>query len=619
MVCSLVIYASYFEGIADWARRAVPVILMALATPAVFYSGWPILRIGWHSLKFGQIRMETLMSTGILATYAYSVAQIVRGGNHFYFDTAFAIVTLVLAGKAIERSAKAKTAKGLSLQYRMMPKKARVETGGREHFVSIEAIEPGMMLLIKPGEQVPADGLVLEGNSSVDESVITGESRPREKNAGDSVVGGSMNGAGVLHVRVMRPAAESTLAQIVRAVETAMASRGAAERMVDRISRIFVPIVLVGACATLAACLATGVSETDALMRAISVLVIACPCALGIATPLATTAAVGAASRAGMVLRSPEALEAIAKLDVLILDKTSTATEGKFCVHDSWWRDGSSVALALIASLETMSEHPIAQAILQKAREASLVFSSASDVRIHRGAGIGGSVNCHSILVGSCQLLRSQQIEVEGTPEERAAAWEREGFTVVFCAVDRVLAGMLALGDRARPDTAALVRTLRADGVLVVLLSGDASQTTEQVARQLGIAEFRGEVLPDQKADVIRAYREGGAVVAMIGDGINDAPALAAADLGIAMGSGTDLAKQSAPVILMSESLMTIVEVVQLARRTHRVYRTNLFWAFSYNLVGISLAVGGVLNPIIAAGAMVASSLCVIGNSQRFR
>jgi heavy metal translocating P-type ATPase len=609
MLFSLVIYASYFEGIAGWARAAVPVILMALATPAVFYSGRPILWLGWQSLRHGTIRMETLISTGILAAYGYSALQILRHGTHFYFDTACAIVTLVLTGKALEQSAKAKTARALSTLHRMLPKKARVLTGDREYFVSIDAIQPGMTLLVKPGERIPADGVVLEGNSGVDESVITGESKPREKRAADAVVGGSLNGAGVLYVKATRPAAESTLSQIVQAVEKAIASRTEVDRMVDRISRIFVPAVLVFSCLTMFGCMMAGLSEMESLMRAIAVLVIACPCALGIATPLATTAAVGAASRSGILLRHPGALESIRKLDVLILDKTGTATEGRFRVHDSCWlTDGAG----LLASLESVSEHPVAQAIVQQTPGP---LFPATDVRVHKGSGITGLVNGHQVAAGNRKLIGPVNPELE----DRAQFWERSGLTVVFCTIGRVLAGALALGDRLRTDAPDLVHALQETGVKVVLISGDAAQTTERIASQLGITEFRGEVLPDQKIQAVREYQSHGQVVAMVGDGINDAPALAAADLGIAMGSGTDLTMQSAPVVLMGDSLMKIADVIDLARRTNRIIRTNLFWAFSYNVVGISLAITGILNPIMAAGAMVISSLCVIGNSLRLK
>ncbi len=615
MLFSLVVYASYFDGIADWARRTVPLVLMFLATPAIFYSGWPILHIAWQGLRRGMIRMETLIATGVLSAYFYSAAQIFHGQRHFYFDTACAIVTLVLAGKVVERGAKARSAKALSTLHRMLPKKARVMADDRERFVNVDALIPGMLLLIKPGERIPADGIVVTGASSVEESIITGESKPQEKSAGDSVIGGSLNGAGVLTIRVSRQAAESTLAQIVKSVESALAARTETERLVDRISRFFVPAVLAIAAAVFLICIALGTGAIDAMMRSIAVLVIACPCALGIATPLAITAAVGAASRAGILFRHPAALESIRTLNTVVLDKTGTATEGRFRLHESWsesWSRGD--VLDLLAALERFSEHPLADAIVNAASDSRLPVTG---ITIHKGCGIAGSVAGRRVAAGSRAMMKLREIALDDAAETRAAAWENASLTVVFCAIDGELAGMFALGDQPRSDAAALVSEFRREGVRVALLSGDAPQTTAQIANQLGIADFAGGIVPQGKADYIQQLRSRGEIVAMVGDGINDAPALATADLGIAMGSGADIATQSAPVVILGDSLMKIAEVLKLARRTHRIIRANLFWAFFYNIIGISLAATGALTPILSAAAMVLSSLCVIANSQR--
>ena len=326
MLFSLVIYASYWEGIAGWAQRGVPFILMVLALPAVVYSAWPIHRIAWFGIKTGHLRMEALISTGILAAFVYSSVQAFLGGRHFYFDTACALVTLVLTGKALERNAKDRSARAIAMLHRLLPKKARVRVEGQERFVAIEALEPGTVFLVKPGERIPADGVVVEGHSAVDESVVTGESDPRAKAAGDPVICGSLNTAGVLEIRVTRCGEESTLAQIVKSVQSALASRSPLERLVDRVSRVFIPSVLVLATLTVVVCLSRGLPATEALLRGIAVLVIACPCALGIATPLATTAAIGAASRLGIIIRDVRVLETFRKVDLLILDKTGTVT-----------------------------------------------------------------------------------------------------------------------------------------------------------------------------------------------------------------------------------------------------------------------------------------------------
>jgi P-type Cu2+ transporter len=625
MLFSLVVYASYFEGISEWARRIVPLILMGLATPAVFYSGWPILRLAWYGLREGTLRMEALISSGVLTAYGYSIAQLVMGGNHYYFDTSCAIVTLVLAGKAMEREAKEKTSRAISLLYGLMPRKARMVESGQERFVAVEELKPGMVLLVKPGERIPADGFIREGNSLVDESVVTGESHPRPKGPGDLVISGSLSGAGVLEVQVTRTGGESALAQIIGAVEKALASRTGLERSVDRVSRIFVPVVLAVSVLTLLGGIAAGLEFADALLRAIAVMVIACPCALGIATPLATTAAVGTASRGGILIRDARVLETIRQIDVLVLDKTGTATEGDFKLRQIHLLPQAVRAdetqefspLQWVASLEACSEHPLAQAVVRHARSQELKLEQALHVEIYEGKGIAGQVREHRVAVGNRQLMELENITLEEQMSQKVQVWETEALTVSFVAIDGELCGALGFGDRLRAEAVELIRQMRLKGIRTALLSGDSPATTERIARQLGVDEFRGGVAPQEKAATMAEFRRAGAVVAMAGDGINDAPALAAADLGIAMGSGTDLAMQAAPVVLMNNSLAKIAEIFELTRFAFRIVRQNLFWAFFYNTLGIGLAVAGILNPILAAGAMFLSSLSVIGNSLR--
>ena len=613
MLFSLVIYASYWEHIADGARRVVPFILMALATPAVTYCAWPIHRLAWLGLRHGRLRMEALISSGILAAYAYSSAQAFLGGKHYYFDTACAIVTLMLTGKALERAAKERSAKAISMLHRLLPRKARVRVDGEETFVGIEALAVGTVFLVKPGERIPADGVVVEGSSAVDESVVTGESELRPRTKGDKVVCGSLNAAGVLEIRVTSAGSDSTLAQIVRSVEGALASRSPLERTVDRVSRVFIPCVLALSAGTLVIGLGLGQPGTTAMLRAISVLVIACPCALGIATPLATTAAVGWASRKGILIRDVRVLEAFRKVDVIVLDKTGTVTEGAFCV-----REAEVEHLGLLASLEAYSEHPLAYALAAKARDEGLVLAPARDIEVKEGMGLSGTVAGHRVAVGSARMMAAVEVAVDPSRRALAAQWQQAGFTVAYGAVDGVCCGLLAFGDRPRKEAAALVAALKARGMRTVLLSGDAQSTTAHMGALLGVDECLGEVLPADKADGVRRLQAGGAKVAMVGDGVNDAPALAAADLGIAMGSGADLAMHAAPIVLLGDGLLRIDETFTLALQTVRVIKQNLFWAFFYNAVGITLAITGVLNPILAAGAMVLSSLSVIGNSLRF-
>ena len=612
MLFSLVIYASYWEGIAGWAQRGVPFILMALALPAVLYSAWPIHRIAWFGLKTGHLRMEALISTGVLAAFLYSSAQAFLGGRHFYFDTACAIVTLVLTGKALERGAKDRSARAIAMLHRLLPRKARLRLEGQDHFVAIEALEPGTVLLVKPGERIPADGVVVEGASAVDESVVTGESDPRPKAVGGEVICGSLNTTGVLAVRVTRCGEDSTLAQIVKSVQGALASKSPLERTVDRVSRIFIPVVLGLAVLTLAVCLLRGLPATEALLRAIAVLVIACPCALGIATPLATTAAIGAASRQGIIIRDVRVLETFRRVDLLVLDKTGTLTEGDFKV-----RHAALEHLDWVAGLESYSEHPLAHALVRHAVDQGLAPVDATDIEVRAGSGLLGTVAGHRVAVGNRRLLAVEGVALPAGLEAMAAAWEAEGLTVAFAAVDGVSVGAMAFGDQPRAEAAAVIAELRARGVRTLLLSGDAPATTERIARLVGVDEWVGGVSPAEKAETVGRLQAEGKVVAMVGDGVNDAPALAAADLGIAMGSGADLATHAAPVVLMRDSLERIIRVFRLANLTLRILKQNLFWAFFYNVLGISLAMTGVLNPILAAGAMVLSSLSVIGNSMR--
>jgi len=612
MLFSLVVYASFFEGIAEGARKAVPFILMGLALPAVTYSAWPIHRLAWFGLRQGRLRLEALISTGVLAAFAYSATQAFLGGRHYYFDTACAIVTLMLTGKALERSAKERSARAIALLHRLLPRKARIRVEGEERFVAIEALEPGMVFLVKAGERIPADGRVVAGASSVDESVITGESELRARVPGDPVVCGSLNASGVLEVRVTHASADSSLARIVQSVEGALANRSALERAVDRVSRLFIPVVLLISLGTLAGCLALQLGPTVAMLRAIAVLVIACPCALGIATPLATTAAVGAASRKGILIRDVGVLETFRRVDAVVLDKTGTMTEGVFKV-----RGAAMERLDLAAALESYSEHPLGHALVAHAREQGIAPLDATGLEIRPGLGLAGRVGPHRVVVGNRRLMELEGTEPTPEMTAQASAWQAEGYTVVFGAVDGLPTGALAFGDAPRREAAGLVAALKARGVRTILLSGDARSTTLHMGQRLGVDECLGEVPPADKAEAVRRLQAKGAVVAMVGDGVNDAPALAAADLGIALGSGADLAMHAAPIVLLGGGLLRIEETFRLAERTVAIIRQNLFWAFVYNAGGITLAITGILNPILAAGAMVLSSLSVIANSLR--
>jgi copper/silver-translocating P-type ATPase len=587
MTLSVILYTSYFQAVSESYRRYIPVLLMALATPAVFYCAAPILRIAAAGARRGVLRMESLLALGILMAYGYSVVQVFEAGRHVYFDTACAIVTLVLAGKAIERGAKERTVRALTLLYRLMPTKARLlvtQAHGlrAERFVSIDALHPGDLFRVLAGERIPADGIVLDGRSHADESVLTGESAPQAKGPGDAVVCGSINTGGVLEVRATRVGADSTLAHIVRTVEQAAARRTEVERAVDRVSRCFIPAVLAIAAFTFV---------YAGWLRAVAVVVIACPCALGIATPLALTAAVAAASRRGILVADTRVLETIRQVDVVVLDKTGTATCGEFTLLEA---TGDTSRMSDLAALEAHSNHPIAKALVAHGHA---LRAKVEAVTLHPGQGITGSIDGVPYFVGNGKLT--------GAGEGIHFGW------------DGAVRGSLRFGDRIRPEAPALCAQLRRRGIRTVLLSGDCATATEAVAREIGADEWIAESTPDGKVETIRRLQQAGARVAMIGDGVNDAPCLAQADLGIALGTGADLAMQSAPLVLMGAGLNAVTETLDLAHRAFRIVRQNLFWAFAYNIAGITLAVTGVLTPIFAAGAMVISSLSVVANSRR--
>jgi P-type Cu2+ transporter len=650
MTFSLAIYVSYFEQITDSVRHYMPFVLMALATPVVFYCGYPIHRLAVLGLRNRALRMESLLSLGVFTAYFFSVVQAFRGASHVYFDTASVIVTFLLAGKLIERGAKARTSQWITLLHRMAPNKVRLLADGREHFVSVDALEPGQSFVVKAGERFPADGTVESGNSHSDESLLTGEATPVAKHPGAAVIAGSVNLDGVLHVQATLRASHSTLSRIIALVENALGNRSPLERAVDRVSRIFVPSVVVIAVLTFAVCWLGGFTTFGtALMRGITVLVIACPCALGLATPLAITAALGAASRRGILISDMRILETLGRVNHIVLDKTGTMTEGHFqllgcelipdfCSSPAWMQanaanseqdglpadfpfDLSSPSyehtFALLASLEQYSEHPLGKAIVAFARERDIALGEAASVEIHKGLGITGMVDGKSMFLGGRRLTEQMAIPIDSRSELVARRWECEGRTVTFFGWDGGLQGCLAFGDTPRSHAFAMIAELRNRGIEPHLISGDSRVTTEAVARQLGVESFRPDVMPEQKAEVVREWKKSGAVVAMLGDGINDAPALAEADLGIAMGSGTDIAMRASSVVLMDNDLRKIPEIFDLARKALRIVRQNLFWAFFFNTAGISLAIAGILSPIFAAVAMLLSSLSVVGNSLR--
>lgn len=635
---STILYVGYFEQIAASASRVLPLFSLVLATPLVFYCAWPILRAAALGLVNRQIRMETLLALGILSAYFLSATQALRGQTHVYFDTAAAIVTLVLAGKLIERTAKDRAARSIGILYRLMPKKARVLSPAGERFVSIDALQPGQIFIVKAGERIPADGVVIEGETYADESLLSGESMPVAKRPGVAVISGSLNAGGIISVRATRTSGESALAQIIALVQRALSSRAPIERTVDHVARLFVPLVIVLALVSFAVLLQMHAGVAAAMMRATTILIIACPCALGLATPLAITAAIGAASQQGLLISDSSVLETMGKIDVLVLDKTGTVTTGDFsllrCIEvvHPFAAESSAFSsqiappfgeqflaewLPLLAGIERWSEHLLGRAVVQFASERNCNPEEASSIHVHKGEGISGLVRGRQVFIGNRQFMLSIAAEIETAAEQHAVAMQQAGETVAFFAWDGAVRGLLAFGDQVKPGAAGMVQQLRKRGMTVKIVSGDAWPTTAHVASQIGVDEFIAEASPGDKSRIVEELQRAGKRVALMGDGVNDAPALAQANLGIALGTGSDIAIGAAPIVLVSGALSKVEDVFRLGATATRVVRQNLFWAFFYNMVGISLAVSGVLTPIFAAAAMLLSSTSVVANSMR--
>jgi Cu+-exporting ATPase len=598
-----------------------------LATPVVFWCGLPFFRRAATSVVNRSPNMFTLIALGVGAAYAYSVAALLAPqalGRGLFFETATVIIVLVLLGQVLELKARSRTGAAIRRLLGLAPKTARlVLPDGREQDVPLELVQVGDVVRVRPGERVPVDGAVTEGRSSVDESMLTGEPVPVEKAPGAKVTGGTVNGTGALLVRAERVGADTMLAQIVRLVGEAQRSRAPVQRLVDKVSRVFVPAVLLISVATFALWLAFDPSPerlTHALERAVAVLIIACPCALGLATPMAVMVGTGRGAESGVLIRNAEALELLYQADTLVVDKTGTLTEGKPRLVEVVPADGidESELLRLAAALERSSEHPLAAALVRGAEERGLTLPKAEDFEALTGKGVVGTVEGRSLVLGTAALLAEHGVAADSL-RPRAEALRADGQTVLLAALDGRLAGLLGVADPVRASTPEAIRLLHEDGLRLVMLTGDNRTTAEAVARKLGIDEVIAEVLPRQKAEVVARLQEQGRVVAMAGDGSNDAPALARAQVGLAMGTGTDVAMESAAVTLVHGDLRAIARARRLSRFTLSAIRQNLFLAFVYNSVCVPLAAVGVFNPMVAGAAMSLSSLSVIGNSLRLR
>jgi Cu+-exporting ATPase len=615
---------------------------LALAAPVVLWGGWPFFVRGWQSVVSRRLNMFTLIALGTGAAFAYSVLAVLapglfpdafRGhGGHVavYFEAAAVIVTLVLLGQVLELRARARTGAAIRALLGLAPKTARrLGPDGAESDVPLDAVVPGDLLRIRPGEKIPVDGVVLEGRSAVDESMLTGEPIPVEKGPGDRAVGATVNQTGGLVIRAERVGAETLLAQIVRMVAEAQRSRAPIQGLADQVSAWFVPAVIAVALAAFAAWAVLGPEPrlTHALVNAVAVLIIACPCALGLATPMSIMVAMGRGAQAGVLFRNAEAIERLRAVDTLVVDKTGTLTEGRpqLAAAEALPGFAEDELLRLAASLERGSEHPLAAAIVAGAEARGLALAAPERFESHTGKGVSGAIGGRRVALGNLRLFEALGVDA-GPLAERAEALRANGQTAMLVAVDGRPAGLVAVADPIKATTPEAIRRLRESGIRVVMLTGDSRTTAAAVAKRLGLDEVIAEVLPEEKAAQVRSLQAAGRVVAMAGDGVNDAPALAQADVGVAMGTGTDVAMESADVTLVRGDLRGIVRARALSRATLRNIRQNLFFAFAYNALGVPVAAGVLypftgllLSPMLAAAAMSLSSFSVIANALRLR
>ncbi|HJX10571.1 MAG TPA: copper-translocating P-type ATPase [Candidatus Binatia bacterium] len=611
-----------------------------LASPVVLWCGWPFIQRAWASIVNRSPNMFTLIGIGVGTAYVYSVVATLlpdlfpdsfrghSGEVDVYFEAAAVITTLVLLGQVLELRARGRTSSAIRALLGLAPKTARrVDSSGSEQDVSLDQVQVGDLLRVRPGEKIPTDGVVVEGASSVDESMVTGEPIPNEKVQNSKVTGGTVNGTGSFIMRAERVGSDTLLAQIVRMVSEAQRSRAPIQKLADLVSSYFVPAVVTVAVITFVVWALVGPEPrfAYALVNAVAVLIIACPCALGLATPMSIMVGTGRGATAGVLIKNAEALEVLEKVDTLVVDKTGTLTEGKPRLVSVTALEGHDEVevLRLAASLEKASEHPLAAAIVAGAQERQLPLAKNQGFQSYTGKGIFGVVEGKRVALGNLKLFEELKISADAL-RERAERLGAEGQTVMFVAIEKQLAGLIGVADPVKPSTPEAIRLLHDAGVRIVMLTGDSRTTAEAVARRLGIDEVHAEVLPNQKGEVVKELQKQGRVVAMAGDGINDAPALAQAQVGIAMGTGTDIAMESAGITLVKGDLRGIAKARRLSRGTMRNIRENLFFAFFYNILGVPLAAGvlyplfGILlSPMIASAAMTFSSVSVISNALR--
>jgi cation-transporting ATPase V/Cu+-exporting ATPase len=606
---------------ARWAMFAAG----ALVTPVQFWAGWPFLANAARLARRREANMDTLIAVGTLAAYLYSAWAVLAGREDVYFETGGTIITLILLGKYLEATTRGRASSAIRDLIRLGAKQARVIRDGSEEMIPAEQVRVGDLLLIKPGEKIPTDGVVRAGASAVDESMVTGESIPLEKAPEDDAIGGTLNQDGTLTIEATKVGGDTLLAQIVRLVEEAQGSKAPIQRLADRVAAVFVPLVLGVAAATFAGWILTGHDVGEALIPAVAVLIVACPCAMGLATPAAIMVGTGRAAQLGILIRNGEVLERSRTIDTVVFDKTGTITLGRMRVTDVLTDPSSGAApseeevLRMAAAVESASEHPIAQAVVAEAKERGLDLPPVGRFSAERGVGATGVVERRTVVVGRPGFLAARGAASSPSLERRREELESQGKTVFAVGWGKRVRGLVAVADAIKPTAAAAVRALRAMGFEAVMLTGDNRRTADAVAREVGIDRVLAEVFPADKVSEIRRLQVAGRRVAMVGEGINDAPALAQADVGIAIGTGTDVAIEASDITLVGGDPLGVPTAIRIAQRSYRAIVAGLFWAFFYNTALIPLAAAGMVNPMLAAGAMAASSVSVIGNALRLR